>query len=343
MQPIQAVFVEAREAASAGRWSDAQRLFRSAAVETSPVPRERARATDARRWSSIAGMRLGDWENAVDDADRSRAMAAALADVRREAKSLNVAGAVEFERGNWRAALDLFDRARVVARPLKDRVLLARIDNNEGVLWAAHGIGARARRLYATALAGFRAARRPLAAARVMNNLGLLLADEGAARQALDWYEEAARAARDAGDSDLLVTVLTNLARAAAESGRASRARAAVDEARALTEGMDERSTHVDLCCALAVVFREEHALVEAESWVAAALEAAASRGGRLAEADAWEQCAWLRMRQGRGPEAREALGQASERYEALGAKAALVRLSGLRTTIDLLAWTPCA
>ena len=243
MPTVEAVFGRAREAAEAGRWSLARRLFRKVAVAASPLPQDRARAADARRWSSIAAMRLGDWESAVDDADQSLSMSTALADVRREAMSLNVNGAIQFERGDWAAALDLFERARVVARPAKDRLLVAKIDNNEGALWAARGVTARARRLYATALAGFRAGGEEIAAVRVMNNLGLLLVDEGAHRQALDWYEQAANAARAAGDNDLLLTILTNLARAAAEADLGERARAATIQSSALPQRCSSRAT----------------------------------------------------------------------------------------------------
>lgn len=336
MPTVETVFVRARDAAGAGRWSLARRLFRKAAVETSPLPRDRARAADARRWCSISGMRLGDWKAALEDVRSSLAMSTALADIRREARSLNVAGAIEFERGEWAVALERFDRARVVARPLNDRVLLAKIDNNEGTLWAARGVTARARRLYASALAGFRAGGRPVAAARVMNNLGLLMADEGAARQAVDWFEQAATAAREARDADLLLTVLANLARSAAEIGRGSRARSAAEEALALLEAMEGKPAKAVLFCSLAVVASSERRHEEAERWIEAALEAAGDGRSPLSEAEAWEIRARIRLQEGRFAAARDALEQARKQFRALGAKGALVRLSGLGSTLAL-------
>jgi len=333
---LEAVFGHARKAAEAGRWAYARSLFRKAAVETSPLPRDRARAADARRWSSIAGMRLGDWAAAVADADQSLSMSTALADVWREAMSLNVNGALHFQRGDWTAALVLFDRARVVARPLSDRVLIAKIDNNEGVLWAARGVTARARRLYASALAGFRAGDENVAAVRVMNNLGLLLIDQGAPRQALDWFEQAATAARATDDTDLLLTILTNLIRAAAEGERASRARSAATEALALAKGVECKPAEADLFCALAAVARLERRWGMADLWIRAALEASAVGLNPLAEADAWEQRARIRLEQGRLDEGLEALAEARERYRKLGAKAALVRLSGLASLLAM-------
>ncbi|HUF89925.1 MAG TPA: hypothetical protein VMR66_08080 [Gemmatimonadota bacterium] len=336
MPTLEAVLLRARDAAGAGRWALARRLFRKAAVATSPLPRDRARAADAHRWCSIAGLRLGDWESSVEDVDRSLSMSIALADVRREAKSLNVAGAVQFEQGDWGAALHFYDRARVVARPLKDQMLLAGIDNNEGALWAARGVTARARRLYASALAGFRAGSETVSAARVMNNLGLLMAEEGAWRQALDWYQQAAADAREARDADLLLTVLTNLARTSAECSRASHARSAADEALALAEAMEGKPAEADLFCALAAVARAEQRPAEADRWIAAALEAADGGRNPLSEADAWEQRARVRLQEGRIEEARDALDRARARYDALGAKSALVRLSGLGSTLAM-------
>ncbi|HEY7862457.1 MAG TPA: hypothetical protein VIE39_02280, partial [Thermoanaerobaculia bacterium] len=196
MRPtVDTVLDRGHKAAKAGRWAEARKLFRRAAVETTPLLRDRARATDARRWSSIAGMRLGDWTGASADATASLRCARRLADIQREAKSFNVAGAVEFERGNWAAALDLFGRARLLAQSAGDRGLVARIDNNEGALWAARGVSARARRLYASALSGFRANGEDADAARVMNNLGLSMMEEGAAADAREWFDEATKTA----------------------------------------------------------------------------------------------------------------------------------------------------
>jgi tetratricopeptide (TPR) repeat protein len=323
---VEEVLGQAHAAARAGRWREARRLFRKAAVETTPLPRDRARVADARRWCSIAGMRLGDWTHALEDVRHSIAMSTRLADVQREAKSLNVAGAVEFERGDWVAALDLFEKARVLARSVGDRLLLAKIDNNEGAVWDARGVPARARRLYASALAGFRATNELGAAARVMNNLGLSMAEERAHSDAVEWYEKAAETARGLGMTNLLLTVLINLSSAAAESGRASLARAAIDEARALAEQVEGEPVRADLCCALAKVARLERRWEEAERWCEDALRSAGEGRNPLAEGDAWEQYAHLRRDQGRLEESRATIERARARYQILGARAAAAR-----------------
>lgn len=324
----------AHAAARAGRWKEARSLFRKATVETTPLPRDRARATDARRWCSIAGMRLGDWTHAIEDVRHSIAMSTRLADVQREAKSLNVAGAIEFERGDWVAALDLFEKARVLARSVGDRLLLARIDNNEGAVWAARGVPARARRLYASALAGFRATEQLVDAARVMNNFGLSMAEENAFFEAIDWYEQAAETARSLGENDLLLTVLINLSSAAAEGGRAGYGRAAVEEARALAEKVEGEPIRADLYCALAKVARLEREWEEAESWSAVALQTAGEGRNPLAEGEAWEQFAHLRRDQERFEEAGEAIECARARYQILGARSAAARAVKFASTL---------
>jgi tetratricopeptide (TPR) repeat protein len=316
----------AESAARAGRWKEARALFRKGAVETTPLPRDRARAADARRWCSIAGMRLGDWAHAIEDVRHSIAMSTRLADVQREAKSFNVAGAVEFERGDWVAALDLFEKARVLARSVGDRLLLAKIDNNEGAVWAARGVPARARRLYASALAGFRATDEFVAAARVMNNLGLSMAEEKALFEAIDWYEQAAETARSAGEKDLLLTILINLATTAAEGGRAAYGRVVVEEALDLAADIDGQPARADLFCALAKVARHERQWDAAEKWSEAALQAAGDGMNPLAEGEAWEQIAHLRRDQGRFVDAGAAIERARARFQILGAQSAAAR-----------------
>ncbi|MGH7566050.1 MAG: tetratricopeptide repeat protein [Gemmatimonadota bacterium] len=322
------------EAADAGRWNEARRLFRKAAVETTPLLRDRARATDARRWCSIAGMRLGDWTAAAADARISLRNAKGLADVCREAKSLNVAGAVEFERGDWRAALVHFSKARLLARSAGDRPLEARIDNNEGALWAARGLPSRARRLYASALAGFRANQETAAAARVMNNLGLSLLEEGAPTEAREWFDQATKAARLIGDNDLLLTVLINTARAAAEGGDLARARVSAAEARTLAERMEGDPALADLACTLAAIARIERRWPQAEEWIALALEAAKEGKNPFAAADAWEQRARVRLGKGRIDEAGRAIEKSRAAYQSLGADAAVARLDQLTSAL---------
>jgi Tfp pilus assembly protein PilF len=325
-----------RVAAEAGRWGEARRLFQMAAVETAPLLRDRARATDARRWCSIAGMRLGDWTAASADARTALRSARELADLGREARSLNVAGAVEFERGNWPAALDLFSKARLLARIAGDRPLQARIDNNEGSLWAARGFPARARRLYASALAGFQANREAAHAARVMNNLGLSILQEGGATEADEWLQRATAAARGLGDKDLLLTVLINAARAAAEVGDLSRARVRVAEARVLAERMEGDPALADLACALATIARIERRWASADEWIRTALEASKEGQNPLAAADALEQSARVRLDRGEFGKAARKIERARAAYEALGADGAVERLNRLASLLPM-------
>lgn len=331
---VDTVLDRGHRAADAGRWDAARRLFRRAAVETTPLLRDRARAADARRWCSIAAMRLGDWAGASADATASLRGARRLADIAREAKSLNVAGAVEFERGNWGAALELFDRARLLAHSAGERGLVARIDNNEGALWAARGVPARARRLYASALAGLRAEGEDAAAARVMNNLGLSMLEEGAGGKVREWFDEATGIARRIGENDLLLTTLINAARGAAERGDLDRARTAAAEARVLADGIEGDPVLADLACSLAAIAIAEKRWPQAEEWTRAALRA--GEGGRnpLATADARELRARIRICQGRFEDAVHEIDQARVIYRTLGADAAVARVDRLAATL---------
>ncbi|HJU87597.1 MAG TPA: hypothetical protein VJ788_09540, partial [Gemmatimonadota bacterium] len=305
-----------------------------AAVETTPLLRDRARATDARRWCSIAGMRLGDWAGASADATASLRCARRLADIQREAKSFNVAGAVEFERGNWGNALDLFARARLLAQSAGDRALVARIDNNEGALWAVRGDPARARRLYASALAGFRASGEESAAARVMNNLGLSMMEAGHADDARVLFDEATKTGRRIGEADLLLTTLINSARAAAERGDLDRARTAAAEARVLADRVESEPLIADLACALAAIALVEKRWPQAEEWIRRALEVSSDGKNPLAAADARELRARTRIAQGRCGDAAYEIERARAAYQTLGAEAAVARLERLAATI---------
>jgi tetratricopeptide (TPR) repeat protein len=331
---VDTVLDRGHQAAKAGRWSEARRLFRRAAVETTPLLRDRARATDARRWCSIAGMRLGDWTGASADATASLRCARRLADIQREGKSFNVAGAVEFERGNWGTALDLFGRARLLAQAAGDRGLVARIDNNEGALWAARGDSSRARRLYASALVGFQANGEDDAAARVMNNLGLSMMEAGAAEDARVLFDEATRTARRTGETDLLLTILINSARAAAERRDLDRARTAAAEARVLADRIEGEPVIADLACALAAIALVEHRWPQVEEWTRQALEASADGKNPLAAADARELRARTRIAQARFSDAGHEIERARAAYQALGAEAAVTRLERLAGTI---------
>lgn len=331
---VDTVLDRGHRAASAGRWGEARRLFRQAAVETTPLLRDRARASDARRWCSIAAMRLGDWSVASADATAALRGARRLADIAREAKSLNVAGAVEFERGNWGAALEHFGRARLLAHSAGERGIVARIDNNEGALWAARGVPARARRLYASALAGFRANGEDAAAARVMNNLGLSMLEDGAAAEAREWFDEATKTARRIGEFDLLLTTLLNSARAAAERGDLDRARTAAAEARVLAVGIEGDPVLADLACALATIALVERRWSRAEEWTRTALRVCRTGKNPLAAADARELRARIHIAQDRFDEAVLEIGQARAGYQSLGAAGAVARIDRLEATI---------
>lgn len=324
----------AEAAARSERWNEALEAYRCAAETARERPEGAAAEADALRGAAIVGLRLGDWQEALRDVAESRLIAERLGDTERVALAENARGALEFERGNWDEAERRYSAARESAGAVEDVSLLMEIENNEGALWAARGDRERAETYFRRALRRFEELAKHPCGARAMNNLGMILADDGRTAEADALYGRALEECKRTGDLVLAATVMVNRGRLALAVDEPIRAHALATTAAEMAERLG-RPTAADAICLQGAVARFSGRWLEAEAYLQETLER--SSGGRapMAEAEAWEEIAELRLAQDRPAEGARALRQARRCHLALGSTGEAERLEKRLGTLE--------
>jgi len=277
--------------------------------------------------AATAATRLGELETADLLAQDALGRFRTRVDEDGRMRSLNLLGAVAFERGELALASQRFAGALAAARALDDHQMTARALNNLASVTHLRGDIAAALSLYREALLAYQQMGDRRGSAETYHNLGLVHREAGSLEEAERAGEHAVRHATLAGGAELLGLVLTGRAETALMGGDLLLADEALGRADAL-------ATEAEDPVGQAEIRRIRAQLSLARGHAAAALEhALAARerseaiGSRLLQAESAAVAARALDLLDRGDEAAGRRAEARQLFAALGAVAHLKRL----------------
>jgi tetratricopeptide (TPR) repeat protein len=286
-----------------GRRADVQLLVATAATRLGDLATARALADSALQHYR----RRGDWDGRM--------------------RSLNLLGAIHFERGEVTQADRYFAEALRLARQGGDDLMLARACNNLASVAHLQGRSDEAAELYRGALLAYQRLGDRRGLAETYHNLGLVYRLAGEWQEAENAAEDAVRHADVIGARGLLALALAGRAELSVERGDPTLAQRELERAgRYAFEAADEiGGAEVQRVKALAALRQEkwQPALEHAE---AARLVALAHESAQLVA-----ECAGIAARAlrelGRDKEAAARRGEAEDGFRQLGATLLLERL----------------
>lgn len=306
---------------AAGRFQDALELHRGLA------DRPEGRREDVQLLAATAATRLGELELGTSLADKALQQYRRRGDRDGRMRSLNLLGAIHFERGNMAEAEQRFAEALRLGRQLGDSLMLARASNNLASVAQLQGHSDDAAELYRGALLAYQRLGDRRGMAETYHNLGLVYRQTGEWQQAEDADNDAVRHAEMVGERGLLALVLTGRAELSVERGDPALAQRELERAGRLAREASDAIGGAD------VTRVEALAALRQESWQLALDRAEAARSVALVHGSAQlaAECAGIAARAlrelGRTEEANQQRSQAERGFRELGATILLERL----------------
>jgi tetratricopeptide (TPR) repeat protein len=306
---------------AAGRFQDALELHRK--LEDRPE----GRREDVQLLAATAATRLGELDLGTSLADQALQLYRRRGDRDGRMRSLNLLGAIHFERGNMAEAEQRFAEALRLGRQLGDSLMLARACNNLASVAQLQGHSDDAAELYRGALLAYQRLGDRRGMAETYHNLGIVYRWAGEWREAEDAANDAVRHADVVGEPSLLALVLTGRAELSVERGDPALARRELERAGRLAR---EAS---DTIGAGEVVRVEALAALRQENWQLALDQAEAGRSVALAHGSTQlaAECAGIAARAlrklGRVEEANAMRSHAEQGFRELSATILLERL----------------
>ena len=307
-----------------------ERLF-EAAIEA----REMEVAADALRGLSRACQQRHRLEEAAELAELSLEIAERTGCSRAAARALNTLAVIRFLEHHPTAAADLYAAARERATDCGDDALIGWSCQNLGVLANLAGDLREARALYLESVASSVRSGDDTTAATAYNSLGIIAAELEDWMDSMLYFDRGLEVADDLGDLRVQATMLANRAEPLIFMGEMERASATLDRAESLAARIGDQRTLCEVHRFRGLIARLLHQVVESESHLSRALAVARSADLPLEGAEATEELAHVRWREGRAGAARVLAREALRTYEQLGAG------RNARRARDLLAdWT---
>ncbi|HEU5304170.1 MAG TPA: tetratricopeptide repeat protein [Gemmatimonadales bacterium] len=187
---------------AAGRFQDALERYRE--LESSPD----GRRADVRLLAATAATRLGEFDLAASLADEALGLFRTRGDWDGRMRTLNLLGAIHWERGRIAEAERCFAEALRLARGLQDSLMLARASNNLASVAHLQGRWDEAAALYRGALLAYQRLGDRRGTAETYHNLGFAYRQAGEWREAEDAAANAVRHAEVVGEPGLLALAL---------------------------------------------------------------------------------------------------------------------------------------
>jgi tetratricopeptide (TPR) repeat protein len=242
-------------------------------------------------------------------------------------RTLNLMGAIGFERGDLETASDRFEQALEVARSLGDRLMTARALNNTASVMHLRGDAETALSRYREALLVYQSSGDRRGAAETYHNLGLVYREAGEVEEAERMAEHAVRHATLARTPGLLSLALTGRAEIALARGDAALAQEALDRAEVLAAQAEDAPGQAEILRVRALVALNRGQLNQAVEWSGRAGKLARELGILLLEAESAVVAGRALARLARRDEAAQKRSEAADLFRRLGAAAHLSRL----------------
>ena len=306
---------------AAGRFQDALELHRGLADGAD------GRREDVQLLAATAATRLGELDLGTSLAEKALQQYRRRGDRDGRMRSLNLLGAIQFERGNMAEAEQRFAEALRLGRQLGDSLMLARACNNLASVAQLQGRSDDAVALYREALLAYQRLGDRRGMAETYHNLGLVYRQAGEWREAEDAANDAVRHADVVGEGSLLALVLTGRAELSVERDDPALARRELERAGRLAREASDAIGAAD------VTRVEALAALRQKNWQFALDQAEAARSVALAHGSAQlaAECAGIAARAlrqlGRAEEANDRRNHAERGFRELGATILLERL----------------
>lgn len=270
--------------------------------------------------AATAATRLGRYSEGVTLAEGALAQFRARGDRDGRMRSINLLGAIAWERGQLTDAESAWGDALELARELDDSLMAARASNNLASLAQLGERPEQALSLYRSALISYQRLGDRRGMAETHHNLGLVFRQLGRPLDARVTVEQAVRLAEATEDESLRALALTGQAELHLQLGEVARARqdATVAQQLAETSGDDVGAAEAGRLRALVGLAEGdlELALAAAES----ARSTAARHGSALLQGESAAAAARVLRALGRMEEAEKLRTEARGLFEQLGA-----------------------
>jgi tetratricopeptide (TPR) repeat protein len=214
-----------RDLLAAGRFQEALERYRELA--DSPE----SRRPDVRLLAATAATRLGELASAASLADEALKQFRARGDRDGSMRTLNLLGAIHWERGQMTDSERCFGEALQLARQLRDSLMLARASNNLASVAHLQGRADEAAELFRGALLAYQRLGDRRGTAETYHNLGLAYRQAGEWREAEDAAADAVRHAEVVGEPRLLALALAGRAELSIERNDPALAERELDRA----------------------------------------------------------------------------------------------------------------
>jgi tetratricopeptide (TPR) repeat protein len=281
---------------------------------------------------------LGRLDEAEEQADLSREMAARCGLLREAARAANVLGAILYLRGAIHEAADLYEFALERAREVRDDELIGLVCANLGVVANIRGDFGTAFQYYLESIAAAVRTGQVQASVLGYNNLGMLASDVREWMQADLLLHRALEMAEELGDATITTTLLLNRVEPLIQVGELDAAQEVLDRAEAMAERIQNVRELAEAARFRGLLARRRGDEPGASGHLARSLLLATRAGLRLERAEALEQVALLHHEAGRVEDARTHLAEASAEFFGAGATRDCARCREL-----LAAWSPPA
>ena len=304
-----------------GRFKETLERYRE--IDTEPE----GRRPEMQFLAATAATRLGDLVLGTALAEEALGQFRRRGDWDGSMRSLNLLGAIQWERGQTTQAGTCFAEALRLARELKDSLMLARACNNLASVAHLQGRFDEAAGLYRGALLAYQRLGDRRGTAETYHNLGLAYWQSGGWNEAQDAADDAVRHAEMVGDRSLLALALAGRAEIRVERNDVALAERELERAQRLAQEVSDE-----------IVGAEVHrvrglAALRRKNWELALDHAEAARAVAL-EHDSVQlnaECSWIAARALRGlgrlKEAAQRRDEAEAGFQLLGAMTLLERL----------------
>ena len=271
--------------------------------------------------SSMAGWRLGSFEESLDSANRALEGYRSRGDVDGEMRSLNVAAAGYFAEGRMADAEVGFERAMRLARQLEDRLMMARCANNLGNVAFYRSMFLESLTLYKQATMLFEQVGLLHGVAEAYHNQGVVLREMGELDAARVATECAFDTAQTLGDARAVGWTLGAKGETDALRGDLRLGRVELERSLELARASGDRLTEIDSLRVLATVARADGRAEDALTLSKDAVALARDGGSKWALARAENEVGESLVGLGRLDDARRAFIAAATAFDAMGAE----------------------
>ncbi|WP_396888880.1 tetratricopeptide repeat protein [Microcystis aeruginosa] len=262
---------------------------------------------------------LGEYQKAIEFCQQSLAITREIGDRGGEAKSYNNLGNVYGSLGEYQKAIEFYQQSLAIEREIGDREGEAASYNNLGTVYGSLGEYQKAIEFYQQSLAIKREIGDRGGEATSYNNLGAVYNSLGEYQKAIEFYQQSLAIKREIGDRGGEANSYIGLGNVYYSLGEYPKAIEFHQQSLAITREIGDRGGEAESYNNLGAVYCSLGEYQKAIEFYQQSLAITREIGDRGVEANAWFNLGLTYYKLKRISEAKEAILQARELYQALG------------------------